>query len=99
MLLGLSNSSVVASSLESRSATRGIKCKTLKSCGGGGVVVLGFMLLNLLVDWNLAVSGKPAFIIPGIANKLLERTLGRSAQNKQRNVGLVTTQGQCFCSV
>ena len=98
MLLGLSNSSVVASSLESRSATRGIKCKTLKSCGGGGVV-LGFMLLKLLVDWNLAVSGKPAFIFPGIANKLFERTLGRSAQNKQRNVGLVTTQGQCFSSV
>lgn len=97
MLLGLSNSSVVASSLESRSATRGIKCKTLKSCGGGGgVVVLGFMLLKLLVDWNLAVSSKPASIFPGIANKLLEQTLRRSAQNKQRNVGLVTTQGQCF---
>ena len=63
MLLGLSDSSAMASSLESRSATRGIKCITLKSCGG-----FGFLVLKLLVDLDLVVSGKPAFTFKGILN-------------------------------
>jgi hypothetical protein len=68
VLFGLSNSSAVASSLESISAIRGIKCITLKSCVGGGEV-LGFMLLKLLVDLDFEASEKPAFWYPGIFNE------------------------------